>query len=346
MKNIFHLCLIIVACFLYQLKVSAQIWCETNATPVEQLISAVCNTTSNYTPDDEHPDFRPIVYLLVNIHFFQKQDGSGNFAETSDGNGNSYPTGYDYAELLIGAANDRLEENQQMFLPPGNNTPVKPTQYRFVLWGISINESNVQGDNGIYFHQVPDGDYFYNGTLSGWKDSYSVNGDQVIDVWLCATLGGSCGGFAEGVGTGDETKITDPWYSHVNGGCGFWNFGRLLNHEIGHLLGNCHSFYSFNICNDIDPVNECNNPGYTNSSCGGPSSCDNWGSGSNNFMGYNDNQSAWTPCQLGIIHEYLTNSLPSYVDRNYICNYDGAKTITINTGESFVWNASRHLQGD
>ena len=48
MKNIFHLCLIIVACFLYQLKVSAQIWCETNATPVEQLISAVCNTTSNY----------------------------------------------------------------------------------------------------------------------------------------------------------------------------------------------------------------------------------------------------------------------------------------------------------
>jgi hypothetical protein len=65
----------------------------------------------------------------------------------------------------------------------------------------------------------------------------------------------------------------------------------------------------------------------------------------NDVMDYDACQCAWTPCQLGVVHEYLTNYQPSYVEKVW-CNYDDSKSITIHNGENIIWNSSRYLQGN
>ena len=79
----------------------------------------------------------------------------------------------------------------------------------------------------------------------------------------------------------DNAEIMVPG---VGGLCG------LMNHEVFHTFGLCHSFYCDNECKgiDIDPNKECHsNPCFND--CGGPhgSTCNNWDSGSQNIMGYN-----------------------------------------------------------
>ncbi|MBK9108807.1 MAG: hypothetical protein IPM92_10690 [Saprospiraceae bacterium] len=81
---------------------------------------------------------------------------------------------------------------------------------------------------------------------------------------------------------------------------GWWSFASLLNHEVGHIFGLCHSFACDNECAgvDLDPTAECySGPCYND--CGGPNYglCNNWLANSNNMMGYNANQNALTPCQ-------------------------------------------------
>lgn len=103
-----------------------------------------------------------------------------------------------------------------------------------------------------------------------------------------------------------------------NGKFGWWAFASLLNHEVGHIFGLCHSFSCDNECAgvDLDPATECrDSPCYND--CGGPNYglCNNWLANSNNMMGYNANQNALTPCQWKRIMINLYQTKAKYIKR-------------------------------
>ncbi|MFN0276167.1 MAG: hypothetical protein ACKVPJ_10500 [Chitinophagales bacterium] len=115
-----------------------------------------CDLTINYATSETYPEHIPIYYIYVNVHFMllEDPDNPGNFTEINDG---KYPTpetsytGYNYANDLIELANSHLENNEAMFLPLGNTTPVLQIRYRYKLAGDG--DPSILGDDGIYFHR-------------------------------------------------------------------------------------------------------------------------------------------------------------------------------------------------
>ena len=306
--------------------VSSQSWeCFTpnNTDQNNSSNTSICTTTENYVPYYDHPEYRPIVYLNINIHFFQHLDGTGNFTTYGDGYGGSY-TGNQYATDLINYCNEKLSTNCDWVYYPTNQTipSVGPTQIRFKLYTDPANPK----DKGIYFHQIADQYYYYSWNFSNMKNLFSVHDTKVIDVWIQEYPDPnytSLGGVAEGMGNGaDEIKLTNIWRNWPSQTPN--NVAGLLDHETGHLLGLSHAWYTNNCPALI--------PGYT------------WNV-DNNVMNYNGLNCNWSGCQLGVTHEYLTNYLPPYVSPEW-CIYDISKTIIIHNGENITWNASRYLQGD
>lgn len=121
----------------------------------ESRTSSYIPNSSDYIPDNN----TPMKYIRVNIHYMLRNqnhtDYPGNFTKTSDGNGNSNYTGYDYAEQLIRTANHRLDTNTQMNLAPNNSTNVIARKYRYVLNGVFFHEDN----NYYFFQSSPNGPY-------------------------------------------------------------------------------------------------------------------------------------------------------------------------------------------
>lgn len=103
---------------------------------------------------------------------------------------------------------------------------------------------------------------------------------------------------------------------HFDGKFGWWAFAGLFNHELGHVMGLCHSFYCGNECAgvDLDLKKECVLRTCFDD-CGGPNNgaCNNWNSGSQNMMGYNANQNALTPCQWKKIMKNLFLTPAKYI---------------------------------
>lgn len=323
MKTILFFCFVMLLNYVS----NAQMSCGTVGNAQNQELLTDCTTPSNYTPDDAYPSHRPIVYIRVNVHFMQHPDGSGNFSETDDGYGNPYPTGLDYAQLMIDKCNERLSANQQMLCPTNNTTAVEPIQIRYVLWANPL----ITNDNGVYYHQVSDDYYYHDFSFTNWKNLFSNNGTDVVDIYMTNDINGGTplAGVAEAIGNGaDELKLDGAWQGYNDGTYvnGWWNFAALLDHEMGHVIGLYHTGGSQ--CSDA--------PEDYNSV---------WGI-CNNVMSYNACQCAFTPCQLGIIHEYFTNYYPEYIDESVTCSYDANKTITITSGQNITWNSSRYLQGD
>lgn len=117
----------------------------------QQYCNANCNdtlrdeSTIHYIPDE----YTTMKYVKVNFHFMMKSDSTLNFRQYDDGNGNGSFTAYDYSELLIAYANSMLSQNDQMHLPPGNNTPILQRKYRLRL-------------EDVYFHYDDYAYAFYN----------------------------------------------------------------------------------------------------------------------------------------------------------------------------------------
>ncbi len=302
--------------------------------------SQECYNTVNYIPDE----FTDIKYVKVNIHFMLLEEGTtgypGNFTETYDGvDINNNYNGYDYANDLIDMANYRLSLNQQMNLPPENNTSVLEKKYRYIL-------------DAVYFHR--NNSYYYFPSYP--MGLYGENKGAVVNVFFNNADGNSGGGHAnmsgdryteiKGAWEGYSFVLNDPNYSLDDN---LWVVAFTINHEIGHNLGLLHTirFSSGPCCNTCDdgcddtPIRqEMLNLGFD--------PCCGWGGGSistcsNNMMDYSGS-GALTPCQLGKIHYTLMYSMENYLIKDY-CNYDLNQTIYISE-PNIVWNSSKNLLGN
>lgn len=282
--------------------------------------------SDEYIPNEK----TPIKIIRVNIHFIlhsqENPNYPGNFTKYDDGNGNPNFTGYDYAELLIKTANNRLAHNTQMKLPPGNNTPVLQRKYRYYL-------------NGVFFHE---NEKYYHFDYS-IIPMYTENPGECINVYLnCTNNDKELAYSGLGVATmSGNRKVTiggcwDRYISDINNGIsimsGIWLASKTLNHEIGHNLSLYHPTCpsSEDYCSDTPTRYEIiNNYGFDPCDpdiCGW---CNNENPCHNNMMDYTC-YDAVTPQQLGRIHWTIENDIPYYKT----CKYMNEQVLITNFTEN------------
>lgn len=290
-----------------------------------------CADSGNYIPDTTQLDHMPMRYVRVNFHWMNSSDSSQALYG---------PAAVEYTKGIVHAANYDLNKNRKMWLPHNNNTPVLPTLYRIVL----SPRPGDPGDEGVYWHfddelyyYVPKGKYA-NLTSRAVIKKYGVQLDTVINIFLMphhpdSLASPTYAGYNTGIALSNAIKYA----ANYDGSKSFWDLRGSMNHEMGHLFGLSHT-WSFNDGCDDTPTH--------------PQSCFNRGQRpecdtitSNNVMDYNAMRHAWSPCQIGRIHQRMSNE--KYSLRNTLvptwCTLNPERHIVIR--DTVDWLAAKDLEG-
>ncbi|HMO38723.1 MAG TPA: M43 family zinc metalloprotease [Saprospiraceae bacterium] len=295
-----------------------------------RLARSSCYDALSYVPDTAHLEHTPIKYVRVNFHWMNGADSSLNYTGQQ---------AIDYTYELLGAINHDLENNQPMALPEGNNTPVLPTRYRFVItprW-------NDPADPGIYFHFDDATSYYVhkgkniNIHRRDAIQKYGIQSDEVLNIFIMphhpdSVASETYNAYAVGVSLGNAVKAAGMF---ENGG-NPWYYRGIFNHEIGHVFGLAHTWAFNDGCEDTP-----HNPNCWSRTDEPP--CNTVIS--NNLMDYNSCQCAWTPCQIGKIH--LRMAQENAPQRRFLqpnwCHLHEERHIFIR--DSVVWHGAKDLEG-
>ncbi|HKJ40651.1 MAG TPA: M43 family zinc metalloprotease [Sunxiuqinia sp.] len=259
---------------------------------IPELKSA--NITTQSSDITEHKIIR------VNIHFILKSDGTGNFTETTDlYNVTNSHTGYWFADKIIEQCNYWLNNNQEM-TQQLSCCPIEvlDINYNYKLAGVFFDKN----DN-----------YFNN---QGIHSGLIQNGTNVINILVYPNWIGYNAAVEEGniCFMGRAKDAYDNFLEY--GDWGIYSYISLsLNHEIGHCLSLEHCKRESNgdtcttdspacldDCDDTPSYQELINDGYTDPYIwNGPGY-------SNNIMDYSPLETAFTPCQIERVHNYIDSS--------------------------------------
>lgn len=271
--------------------------------------------------------------IRVNIHFMLRTNGTGNFTETTDGDGRTWYNGYTYANELIDRMNVRNDYNERMNIPTGNTTPILTKNFHYVI-------------DAVYF--IRNDAYFNFESGFGYYSTFGADKNNVMNIVLnyCPANDGSCAssGQAFDMSYTGKNKLTENqtyWQNYVLWRNGTIPFGWFIdataintNHELGHLLGLSHTVQQNDAppcptgCPGWDPINLSCDDGCddtptawsitASNGCTKHPAC-GWSSTpahpidcSNNIMDYN-NGYALTPCQLTKIHTGLVGGMKTYL---------------------------------
>ncbi len=347
-----------------QNQLQAQTFCDTQDTTVtngNKTTGPPCGLSINYAPDSAHLDYTPVITIYLNFHFILRDDGTGNYRATDNGDPDTPDTfnnGYYIAQSIVQQANEKLNKLRKMRLPPGNSTQVIPeARYRYEIY----TDPDDSTDQGIYFWDSTEIYYYDHKYALGSKTvqfeyTFPVPHQNVINVFVFGEKKNqaqdSNGGVASGYEDNHHTLLmTSAWFREIelNMGSSWYLYANILNHEIGHLLGLYHTWGKNDYCDDTPKNCNCWNIDSSeipdsNTWCTAPN-CGDSNVVSNNLMDYNIFRNAITPCQLGKIHYYLNNTLPNFVKPDY-CTVDTTKNIHIQSGEQAVWNSTRYLRSN
>lgn len=292
-----------------------------------------CDQWENYLPDTSRLDHTPLRYLRVNVHWMNTPDTAYQLTGRQ---------AIDFTHGLIRAANHDLARNRQMWLPNGNDTPVFPINFRYVL----TPNPSIPHDQGIYFHYDAEHTYYVhkgkNRNLYRREilTTYGVQLDSVLNIFIMphhpdSVASSTYGAHKVGVALGNAIKIAGI-YHQAKDRDDYWDFRGVLNHEAGHIFGLSHAWVNDG-CDDT-PVHDqdCYAKGQA-------PKCDTLTS--NNVMDYAAVQNAWTPCQVGRLQQRMAQEgnrgrgmlLPAWCERK-----DSMDVVIRDTVE---WNGSRDLEG-
>lgn len=320
------------------------------ATPADVTVLAdaaktnPCDNRMNYAPSDVYPEQTPMRFIRVRFHVIRHHQNDPNSFDSIQA--------YAYAVKLLEMCNARLSENVKMALPPGNDTPVLPFRYRYVL----TTDPNDPNDSGVHVHYDSEVAYFnYKKASQAHYDSrvYNRYGDMKGDVLNIIMLEHDPDSVAsptyktksEGVGFTTWLKLVGCKHfldTVYNADGSFYTAGyldRLLNHEVGHTLGLAHTWAGNDGCDDT--------PNHPNCWDQNSSKCPD-GHYSNNMMDYNNISRALSPCQLARIH-YNFSTIGTSQRKLLVptwCYYDPSATINIGLLDDITWNSAKDLNGD
>lgn len=292
----------------------------------ESTSGTALSTSSDYCDlsgyiDNEYVEDLSIVWVDVEFHFAEDDNGTNNVFHCDENGDPDY-----YAPDIVRSI---INESNNNFRDPCLN---------------ALTQSDLVTDARIRFRKFEDdgnpctGIYFYNTT--NINPINFPNGSSVLNVEFRDRFN-DC--VLRGVASSSNTNIElYDLLEQTKLGCvpGLWNYANLLNHEFGHTLSLGHAFLCNNPCTgiDMDETLECGNP---NLPCGNRLTCNQWESGSNNFMGYNGANCAITPCQWGIMMEDLLNDQ----QQNFanFCDDDSQGPRVIASGTNEIWNDHVYL---
>ena len=290
-----------------------------------------CAQSSSYIPDTTYLNHYPIKDIRINFHWVNTSDSSKNYYGKE---------AIKFTKGLIKASNYDLAKNNQMWLPHGNETPVVPLRFRYVLTG----RPDDPDDDGIYFHFDDDIPFYVskgrNNTLFDRtaEKKYAVQKDTVLNIFVIphhpdSIISKSYNAVGTGVALGSMVKIAGMYETKGS----HWDYRGCFNHEIGHIYGLAHTWRSNDGCDDTRKhKQECfsknQRPG-----------CDTLAS--NNVMDYNALQNAWSPCQIGRVQYRMAREgsrQRKYLVPNW-CELNEDRHIFIR--DSIDWDCSKDLEG-
>lgn len=299
--------------------------------PVAGRQKAACNDYEAYIPDTSHLDHTPIKYVRINVHWVNNRDSSVNFVGEE---------AVEFTKLLLHASNYNLIGNKKLWLPNGNDIPLLPIQYRLVLAG----RPGDPDDDGIYFHFDDEVCYYvHKGKNANLGDrrvvkKYGIQLDTILNVFIMPHHPDSVASKTYvagivGVMLGNAVKLAGPFENlHLTA----WNTRGALNHEVCHVYGLGHAWLE----------DGCDDTPRHNQSCFNKvdrPECDTMTS--NNIMDYNFAQHAWSPCQIGKIHQRMSQEnspARKYLQPNW-CELHDDRHIVIR--DTVVWRGAKDLEG-
>lgn len=287
-----------------------------------------CRDPLNYIPNHERLEDSYERFIKVYVHFMDSTSRRYNIPRIE---------GEKWAVDMIDNANMRLKKNVKMNLPEGNNTPVIPANYQYVLTKDSTGKFiNYHYDDDLYFMLTKGrGANNYSQVV---VSKYKVEEDSMLNIFIMpphpdSVATGRYKSLRSGISMGNSIKLTGP----VSNGMKPWEMATGVNHEAGHSFGLGHSWYSSDGCDDTPPNPNCWSA-TDSGKCKGPTS--------NNMMDYNSSQMSITPCQLGKINLMMSdiNTKRRGLVVKTWCKLDKTKNIVINDNRK--WEAYKDIQNN
>ena len=247
-----------------------------------QLKSSSCELWNHY--ESTNVSSTPIKTVRITYHVFNKDDGTGNIQNDTDG--------LDFLDDYTDNLNLRYSQVDEMRVP-SSSPHISDSRIRF-----DLAEVHFWDDTNGYTYPGSYSPTWSNNLYTQFVTNKAAVTYKTTSVHIFISGGTSSSGWASGIGDRDYIVMGGIYSKYQDWLVHSWANASGLAHELGHSLGLLHTWNGDGI-DDTPNNNNC-----WNLNLGDPN-CDELEEASNNIMDYNASKSSLTLGQIHRAHFYL-----------------------------------------